>query len=312
MNELHVILGAGQIGTLLAAHLAGQGKRVRVVRRGAGAVPIAGVEVMRGDLLDAAFAREVGRGASVVYQCTNPVYTVWPKELLPLTEGAITAAQENGARLVVLDCLYAYGKNTDMREDTPMAPCSKKGALRQRMADRYAEARRDGLSVTLVRASDFFGAAMDQSVLTNARNVERFLGGKSIEVVGDGNAPHAFTYGPDVARALARTAEIADAPFVVFVPTLAARPTREWIAALARQLSHAGTVSPIRGWMLRAVGIVWSMGRELGEMAYQFERPFLLDDAMSRKVLGFEPTPFEEQIESVATWISARAQSKAA
>ena len=157
----HVILGAGQIGSKLARALVARGERVTVVRRGAGELHIPGVTLRRGDLSDPAFAVEVGKGATHVYQCTNPAYHRWPQELMPNTEGAIRVAQANGARLVVLDCLYAYGDTgaEPRHEGSPLTPCSRKGALRKLMAERYDAARASGLDVTLVRASDFAGPA---------------------------------------------------------------------------------------------------------------------------------------------------------
>lgn len=312
MSELHVILGAGQIGTRLAQTLVERGHRVRMVRQSAASPGVAGVEVVRGDLKDPTFAAEVGRGADVVHQCTNPIYTTWAKELLPLAEGAIAAARAtDGARLVVLDCLYAYGKQSPMREDSPMAPCSRKGELRKRMAARYALERERGLEVTLVRASDFVGPGMDRAALTLDRNVKRWHSNAGIEVLGDPDQPHAYSYGDDVARALARTAELRGAPFVLFAPTLAARPTRAWVEAIAARLGHDGAVSPLPRWMLSALGVFSPLLREVAEMTYQHEAPFLLDDAASRASLGFEPTPFEAQVEATARWIAAQRPGRA-
>src|SRR5687768_15133631 len=70
----HIVLGVGQIGSRVARALVAQGEEVVVVKRSAGDPGIRGVEVKRGDLGDAAFAKSIGRGAAVVYQCTNPAY----------------------------------------------------------------------------------------------------------------------------------------------------------------------------------------------------------------------------------------------
>ena len=51
-ERLHVVFGAGQIGPLLAARLRELGESVRVVRKSAAAVPVDGVEVVRGDAMD--------------------------------------------------------------------------------------------------------------------------------------------------------------------------------------------------------------------------------------------------------------------
>ena len=105
--EGHVVFGAGQIGPLLAARLHAQGKTVRVVRKSAGAVPVEGVEVVRGDAMETAFCSEATRGAAVVYHCMNTPYfaRVWQETLPRLQANLVTAAGRAGARLVVLDNL---------------------------------------------------------------------------------------------------------------------------------------------------------------------------------------------------------------
>jgi nucleoside-diphosphate-sugar epimerase len=308
----HIVLGVGQIGSQLANSLAAQGEEVVVVRRSAGEVAIPGVTVRRGDLADPAFARAVGRGADVIYQCTNPAYHRWPGELMPNTEGAIAAAQENGARLVVLDNLYAYGDtgSTPRSESTPMIPVSKKGALRKTMAERYAAVADQGLAVSLVRASDFVGPGkMDQSML-GERAVTKLLAGGSVEVLGDPELPHAYTYGPDVAEALLRTARLPSAPFILHVPTLPARSTRAWVEALARALGAKPKMLRAPRWLLSAMGFFDPVMGELVEMLYQFEAPFLYDDTASRALLAMEPTSFERQVAEIAA--SARALGKKA
>ena len=78
-HNIHVVFGAGQIGPLLAARLRTLGKPVRIVRRSAGPVPLDGIEVVRGDAMDAAFCEEAARGAETVYHCLNTAYfaRVW-------------------------------------------------------------------------------------------------------------------------------------------------------------------------------------------------------------------------------------------
>jgi nucleoside-diphosphate-sugar epimerase len=237
----------------------------------------------------------------VVYQCTNPAYHRWAAELLPNTEGALEVARRAGARLVVLDNVYAYGDTgaEPRREDTPMRPCSRKGELRRRMAERYEEAHvREGLGITLVRASDFVGPGIDQSVF-GSRALSRLLAGSSVEVLGDPEQPHAYTYGPDVVHALLGAARLASAPSVLHVPTLPARSTRAWVEAIAAGLGVAPRMLRAPRWLLGAMGLWDPTMSEMVEMLYQFERPFLLDDARSRALLGLEPTPFEVQISAI-------------
>ena len=309
----HVVLGAGQIGSRVARTLAERGEEVVLVRRSAAPSPVRGVEVVRGDLSDPTFARHVGRGADVVYQCTNPAYHRWPTELLPNVDGAILAAQESGARLVVLDNLYAYGDTGSVArsETTAMRPISRKGELRRLYAERAIAARDAGLCMTLVRASDFFGPGIDQAVL-GERGLSRMLAGKSVEVLGDPTIPHAYSYGPDVGATLVRVAELEAMPEVVHVPTLPARSTQAYVEATAAALGVEPRTMRAPRWLLTAMGLFDPPMGELVEMLYQFEAPFLLDDTRSRALLRMEPTPFEAQIAATAAWARERLQGASA
>jgi hypothetical protein len=42
---------------------------------------------------------EAAKGASVVYQCLNALYTMWPELFPPLQRGVLAAAERNGALL---------------------------------------------------------------------------------------------------------------------------------------------------------------------------------------------------------------------
>lgn len=161
MGEIHVVFGAGQVGPHLAARLLAAGRRVRVVKRSASALP-AGAELAAGDAADPAFCKEVARGASVLYHCMNPPYfaKAWADQLPRLADNLVAAARAAGARLVVLDNLYMLGRPADGRldEETPFAPRSRKGETRARVAQVYVDAHQRGEApVVIGRASDFYG-----------------------------------------------------------------------------------------------------------------------------------------------------------
>ena len=108
-SQVHIVLGAGQVGPLLAAKLAAAGHDVRMVSRSRpNEVP--GVRWVRADLADVAQARAAIRGAHTVYHCANPMrYDQWALLLPPMTNAICEAAAGSGAHLVVLDNLYMYG-----------------------------------------------------------------------------------------------------------------------------------------------------------------------------------------------------------
>jgi 2-polyprenyl-6-methoxyphenol hydroxylase-like FAD-dependent oxidoreductase len=76
----HVVLGAGAVGLAVAEALARRGESVRVVNRSGLREPIAGIQSVRGEVTDSAFAASATRGARVVYQALNPPYHRWAHE----------------------------------------------------------------------------------------------------------------------------------------------------------------------------------------------------------------------------------------
>ena len=146
-RPLHVVLGAGQIGPPVARRLLARGLAVRMIRRGRfGAELPAGAEGVSADVTDAAALAAALTGAAVVYHCVNPIYTAWATQLVPMTRAIADGAARAGADLVVLDNLYMYGRAPEgvMREDTAVAPCTRKGALRAEAAEVLVAARARG------------------------------------------------------------------------------------------------------------------------------------------------------------------------
>jgi nucleoside-diphosphate-sugar epimerase len=312
MSELHVVLGAGQVGAKVAEALVSRGHRVRIVRRSAGASPVAGAELVRADLADTAAAVALGRGAVAVYQCTNPAYHRWPQELMPNTEGALAVAREAG-RLVVLDNVYALGKVEVRRATSPHAPVSKKGELRAKMADRLLDAHARGEArVAIARAADFVGPGVELA-LFGERFWSRALTGRAVELFGDPSLPHAYTYAPDVARALVALGSTdAGLGAIHVVPTCAARGTDAWVEAFARALGRPITSSRVPRWVLSAMGLFVPEVAEMGEMLYQWEAPFLLDHGDFPARFGVAPTPFEAQVQATVRWAEQRFAPRAA
>jgi uncharacterized protein YbjT (DUF2867 family) len=128
----HVVFGTGQVGRLVAEQLSHRGVDVVAVNRnGQGEIP--GARVVGGDATDPAFTTRAAAGAEVVYFCLNALnYARWVDEFPPLQRAVVTAAQAAGARLVVLDNLYAYGPpgGRDLVESMAARPTSAKAATR--------------------------------------------------------------------------------------------------------------------------------------------------------------------------------------
>jgi uncharacterized protein YbjT (DUF2867 family) len=85
-DRLHVVFGTGQVGSALAAHLAGLGIAVRAVSRHRPPA-LAGVDWRAADAADPEAAADAAKGASVIYQCLNAPYIQWPERFPPLQRG---------------------------------------------------------------------------------------------------------------------------------------------------------------------------------------------------------------------------------
>jgi nucleoside-diphosphate-sugar epimerase len=304
---LHVVLGAGQLGPLVAARLRARGLRVRLVRRGpfvTGAPP--GVEAVSGDLGDPTSATALLAGAAVVYHCASPPYTEWRRALLPLTEAILTGASRAGAHLVALDNLYMYGRAPGgrMSEDSPVAPCSKKGELRARAAGAMTAARdRGDLPVTIGRASDFIGPGATLAAVFGDRFWTRAFAGKPGEVLGDPDQPHSYSYVPDVADALVTLGTDPRARNQLWhLPAPPALPTRAIIQRIGQLMGQPLAATSVPTWLLRGLGLWSPLMREIAEMTYQWRAPFVLDDARYRHTFGVGATPWEVALPATVAW----------
>ena len=307
-SALHVVLGHGQIGSLVANILLARGTPVRVVRRGPAGPARPGLAWASGDLSDLAFATEATRGAAVVYDCTSPPYDAWTTLLLPLSRGALHGARAAGAKLVALDNLYMYGRTQGpISESSPVAPCSRKGELRARLAEERRSAHERGdVRVVTGRASDFFGPGVVRQTTFGERFFQRVFAGKAAECFGDPDAPHSLSYADDVARGLVTLADRDEALGAVWhLPVNPAESMRRTTERLAGALGLMIPVTRLPRVALRAMGLFLPMAREVAEMAYQWEAPYIVDDSRFRGAFGGEPTPIDDVVRATARWALA-------
>lgn len=305
-QALHVVFGAGQVGAPLAEMLLAQGHRVRVAKRSPGGVP-KGAEPRAGDAADPGFCREAASGAAVLYHCMNPAYStkLWAELVPKCMENLIAAAGAANARLVVLDNVYMLGRpgGKKLSEDTPMNPCSRKGEIRARAAERLFAAHAKGEARAVAgRASDFYGPGGRQTMLGDFF-WKPALAGKKVWSPVDPDAVHTYHYIPDVAAGLATLGAAADddcgRPWML--PCQPAGTLRALAGRCVRPLA-IGRIPPA---LLRAMGLFVPLVREMNEMAYQWEAPFVVDDARFRARFGAAPTALEEAARATLAWARA-------
>ena len=306
----HLVIGAGPTGSSLAEHLVASGETVRVVTR-SGRVPTAGAEGIALDATDPEALARAADGATVIYDCANPgPYPRWERGWPPLAAAALSAAERTGAVLVTMGNLYAYGPVDGLiSPDLPLAATSRTGRLRARLWHDALAAHKAGLvRTTEVRASDYLGPTVSAEHGLIARYGTSALAGRTARVIGDPDAPHSWTYVPDIGRTL----------------EVLGRDERAWgrawhvptnppvtIRALLEQLTaSAGVDAPVVHRMpraaLTALAPVVPLLGHVRELRYQFDRPFVIDAAETTEVFGIRPIPWAEVVERTAAAWSSR------
>ncbi|AWZ06824.1 MULTISPECIES: NAD-dependent epimerase/dehydratase family protein [unclassified Streptomyces] len=303
--SIHVVLGFGPAGAATARLLAEQGRSVRVVTA-SGRSPEPGIEHVAVDATDSARLADAVKGAAVIYGCAAPPYHRWAADWPRLTSAACAAAEATGAVLVMLGNLYGYGPvDGPLTEDLPLAATGTKGRVRAAGWEQARHLHEQGrIKAVEVRASDFFGPGVTGGGHLAARVVPPLLRGKPVSTLGDPDAPHSWSYLPDVARALVEVAGEERAWGRAWhVPTEPALSVREMAGLLAaRSGTGPAVVRRIPSAVLAAAGVFSPLLRELREVRYQFDRPFVVDSGAYEAAFTVRATPVEEQVAATVDW----------
>jgi nucleoside-diphosphate-sugar epimerase len=310
----HVVFGSGAIGLATYDALRRRGETVRIVNRSGHAAVPDDVQVIAGDVRDPAFAVSAGEGASVVYQTLNPPYPEWSAQFPALQAGVLAAARTAGARLVSMENVYMYGRpnGRPLTEERAYEAHTRKGRLRGRMARELLAAHDAGrVEVAIGRASDYFGPRGGAQSNLGDRVFPAALQGKTATVLGELDQPHTYTYIPDIGEGLAVLGEHPDAPGQVWhLPNDAdTRSTRQVVEMVYQQAGRQPKVRSVPTLLLRLLGLRNATVRELLEMQYQFEEPFVVDSSKITNKLDATATPLEQAIaDTLAVYRSANGQ----
>jgi len=153
------------------------------------------------------------------------------------------------------------------------------------------------------RASDFYGPG---GTLTGLGDFfwPRALAGKTAYLPYPLDATHTYHYIPDVAAGLA-TLGCADPdaygrPWML--PCAPADTMRSLVGRLAGKLGRAIRVAQAPRWIVKTMAIVIPLMRELEEMLYQWEEPFVIDDRRFRQRFKQIPEDVDQAAADTVQW----------
>jgi nucleoside-diphosphate-sugar epimerase len=299
-GRIIVLGGAGRLGRAAAQAFKSAGWRVASLVRASSASRVAPeTEIIEVDARDAQSVVAAASGADVVLHALNVPYTAWGRLAFPLADTAIAAARESRATLVFPGNLYNYGAGMPVRidETVTVRPTSRKGVLRVAVENRMREAAEAGLRTIVLRAGDFFGGEGRGSWFD--RIVVKEIAAGRLTYPGPLNTIHEWAYLPDVVEALVQLVERRErlAPFTTLGFAGHAVTGRERVAAISRACRQDFKIDFMPWRLLKVLGAVVPVFRELCDVSYLWSTPHAIDGARLAEVIGDIPhTPLDRAV----------------
>jgi nucleoside-diphosphate-sugar epimerase len=299
-GRIIVLGGAGRLGRAAAqAFKSAEWQVASLVRASSAQGAAPGTEIIEADARDAQSVVAAASGADVVLHALNVPYTDWERLALPLADTAIATARENRATLVFPGNLYNYGADMPARidETAPMRPTSRKGAIRVAIETRMREATEGGSRAIILRAGDYFGGEGRGSWFD--RIIVKEIAAGRLTYPGPLDVMHEWAYVPDVAQALVRLVERREqlAPFATFGFAGHVVTGREFVAGISRACRRNFKIDLMPWRLLKVMGLVAPVFRELTDISYLWSTPHAIDGAGLADIIGDIPcTPLDQAI----------------
>ncbi|MBC9929346.1 NAD-dependent epimerase/dehydratase family protein [Chitinophaga qingshengii] len=299
---MYTILGAGGvIANELAQELVKNGKQVRLVSRSPQST--AGItDLVAADITDADQTRRAVAGSTVVFLTAGLKYdhklweTTWPR----IMTNVIEACKEAGARLIFFDNVYSYGLvSGPMTETTPYKPVSKKGKIRAAIATQLMnEVKAGNITASIARAADFYGPGADKTGFLNLLIIDKFRKNSTAMWLGKDNVTHSYTFTPDAGKGLYLLSQDESSWNQVWhLPTTNPAPDgKGYMQLIADQMGVKPRYMKLNGFLIGLTGLFDGTIRELKEMLYQNNYPYIFDSSKFENHFKVKPTSYEEGI----------------
>lgn len=303
MAKRITIMGFGAVGRAVAERLLARGDEITIVQRQRLPTLPANSRFFRANLEDAKQAEGASAHVDTVVSAVgipyiSKIYTrIWPIVMRNMLAGCA----KSGARFVFADNLYMYGPQArPLTEDMPLTDYGRKPRVRAEITRLWQQAHQSGrVRAVAVRASDFYGPDVGTSVLSTL-GVARLLAGRPALAPYPPNHSHDFTYVPDFARAVVTLIDAPDDAYgqAWHVPNAPTRSLRELLTRAAELIGVRARIIVLPPALMPILGLVQTEVRELKEMRFQWDRPYLVDTTKFSRRFWSDPTPFEEGLQA--------------
>jgi len=300
------VFGYGPAGQAIAAQLVKGGRPVRVIQRNRPQGLPEGARYEAGTLLDRDSALRAARGAAGLVCAVGLPYDgkLWLRDWPHVMTNLLAAAEALRARLILVDNLYMYGPQTaPLREDMALTDVGLKPKARAMITRQWQEWAAAGRGeCAAVRASDFYGPGVLQSGLLGEFSLGRLAKGQAAQLLGNPDLPHDMTHIRDLARAVVT---LLDAPADAMgqawhVPNAPTQTARQLLTMAASAMGVEPRFSVLPQWLAPVLGLFMPIMKELYEMRFQMDRPYLVDSSKFAARFWNDPIPFDQGIPEAA------------
>lgn len=263
-------------------------------------VKIPGVRFFKGDAENPGDVAAACAPSSVVVNAINLPYDKWDKGRYEANLGhVLDGLKGSGKTLLFPGNIYNYpAKQHLITPDTPQLPEKDKGEIRVRLEQMLGRAATGGnLQVLILRCPDFFGPGATGTMFDLAMLAD--IAKNKLTYPGDPKIGHSWAYLPDVARAFVRIAEerqnLPQFESLHFAGHF--KTGTEMIAAISAVLPRVPHLKRLPWSIVRVMGLVMPLMREVAKMSYLWAEPTRLADEKLDALLG--PgflTPFGEAV----------------
>jgi nucleoside-diphosphate-sugar epimerase len=148
--------------------------------------------------------------------------------------------------------------------------------------------------VAALRCTDFYGPDVAMSHI-GATGFGRLAQGKAAMLLAPPDVPHDFAYVPDIARAAVSLLDAPDDAFgqVWNMPCAATRTPREILQIGADALQMPLKIQAVPLWSLPVLGVFSRFMKEVADVGFTFDRPYVVDASKFKQRFWSDVTPFD-------------------